>query len=253
MTDLFSLAGRSALVTGASSGLGRHFALTLAEAGADVALAARRRDRLEALAREVEALGRRAVPVAMDVADERSVVEGVASAWQGLGGIDVLVNNAGVSVPKFALETSAEEWHRVLDANLTGAFLVTREVARRMAERGQGGAIVNNASAVAFKVMKGLASYAASKAGLIQLTQALALEFARDKIRVNAIAPGPIATEALAGVGQDILDRVMATMCVPRIGQPEDLVGALLFLASDMSAWMSGQVLVVDGGTIMMG
>lgn len=249
MTDLFSLAGRSALVTGASSGLGRHFALTLAEAGADVALAARRKDRLEALAREVEALGRRAVPVAMDVADERSVVEGVAAAWQGLGGIDVVVNNAGVSVPKFALETSAEEWRRVLDANLTGAFLVTREVARRMAERGQGGAIVNNASAIAFKVMKGLASYAASKAGLIQLTQALALEFARDKIRVNAIAPGYVLTDLnreffATPQGAKLIERIPER----RLGRMEELDGALLLLASDAGAYMTGSVILVDGG-----
>lgn len=249
MNDPFSLAGRRALVTGASSGLGRHFALTLARAGADIVLAARRREKLEALAREIEALGRRALPVPMDVTDEASVADGVAAAWRGLGALDVLVNNAGISIPKFALETDAEEWRRVLDANLTGAFLVAREVARRMVEHGRGGSIINNASAIGFKVLKGLASYAASKAGLIQLTEALALEFARDNIRVNALAPGYFLTD----INREFFDtpqgeKLIERISFRRLGRLEELDGALLLLASDASSYMTGSVILVDGG-----
>ncbi len=248
-TSRFSLAGKGALITGASSGLGRHFALTLARAGADVALAARREAALRTLAEDIAKTGRRAVPIAMDVTDGESVVEGVAQAWQALGKLDVLVNNAGISIPKFALDTSEEEWDRVLDANLKGAFLVAREVAKRMAARGQGGSIVNNASAVVFKVMKTLASYAASKGGLVSLTEALALEFARDGIRVNALAPGYFLTE----INRDFFDTAPGAKLIERVpfrrlGHMEELEGALLLLASEAGSFMTGSVIRVDGG-----
>lgn len=249
MDDLFSLRGRRALVTGASGGLGRHFALTLARAGADVAVAARRADKLEAVAGEIEKLGVRAAAVEMDVTLQASVEQGVAAAEGALGSLDLLVNNAGVAVSKPALEADVEDWDFVLDTNLKGAYLVAREVARRMVAHERGGVIVNNASAIALKVMKGLASYAASKAGLVQLTQSLALELARYDIRVNALCPGYFATDINKGffdtpAGQRLIERIPQR----RLGDMSALDGPLLLLASDASKYMTGSLIVIDGG-----
>ncbi|MEE9302095.1 MAG: SDR family NAD(P)-dependent oxidoreductase [Alphaproteobacteria bacterium] len=249
MDDLFSLRGHRALVTGASGGLGRHFALTLARAGADVAVTARRADKLEAVAGEIEKLGVRAAAVEMDVTLQASVEQGVAAAEGALGSLDLLVNNAGVAVSKPALEADVEDWDFVLDTNLKGAYLVAREVARRMVAHERGGVIVNNASAIALKVMKGLASYAASKAGLVQLTQSLALELARYDIRVNALCPGYFATDINKGffdtpAGQRLIERIPQR----RLGDMSALDGPLLLLASDASKYMTGSLIVIDGG-----
>ncbi|MGI9332574.1 MAG: SDR family NAD(P)-dependent oxidoreductase [Gammaproteobacteria bacterium] len=250
-SQLFRLDGKVALVTGASSGLGRHFAALLAAQGASVVLAARRRDALEAAAEDIRASGGTAAAVALDVTQESSVVEAVVAAEKALGPIDVLLNNSGVAVTKMALDMESEDWDYVMDTNLKGAFLVAREVARRMADRGEGGCIVNTASIIAFRLMGGLSAYAASKAALVQLTHALSMELARHRIRVNAIAPGYIRTEINESffetpAGEAIIRRIPQR----RLGEPSDLDGAMLLLASDASAYMTGSVLTVDGGFV---
>ncbi|HUI18884.1 MAG TPA: glucose 1-dehydrogenase [Alphaproteobacteria bacterium] len=249
MPPLFDIAGKAAIVTGASSGLGRHFALTLARQGAKVALMARRIDRLAELRKEIEGFDGRAVEIALDLARGESVREAVAAAEEELGPIAILVNNAGLAEPKAALELTEAEWDRTLDVNLRGAWLMAQETAKHMVRLGHGGSIVNIASITAFRVVGHLAAYAASKAALVQLTSALALELARHRIRVNAIAPGYIETE----INRDYFASPAGAALVKRIpqrrlGKPEDLEGALLLLASEASAFMTGSVIVVDGG-----
>jgi NAD(P)-dependent dehydrogenase (short-subunit alcohol dehydrogenase family) len=237
---MFSLHGRRALVTGASGLLGAHFARTLREAGAEVVLAARRPEACEALARDLAA-----TVVPLDVRHQASVDAAVAAA----GPLDILVNNAGVAATRPFLEVGAEEWDAVLDVNLRGAFLVGQAVARGMAERKQGGSIVNIASILGTRIIPGVASYTAAKAGLLQLTRQMAVELARHSIRVNAIAPGYIASDINAEffatpAGEAIVKRVPQR----RLGQPGDLDGALLLLASDAGRHMTGSTITVDGG-----
>lgn len=247
----FSLHGRTALVTGASSGLGKRFAMTLARAGADVILAARRTERLETLAAEIEGEGRKAHVVALDVVDTASIEQAVKQAAGLAGKIDILVNNAGVAVTEPALEHTEENWDFVVDTNLKGAFFVAQAVARHMAENG-GGSIVNIASILAERVLKQLVSYAAAKAGLVQATKAMALEWARYDIRVNAIAPGYIITE----INRDFLtgeggDKMRKGVPMRRFGEEHDLDGPLLLLASDASRFMTGSLITVDGGYVL--
>ena len=247
--DLFRLDGRTALVTGASGGLGRHFALVLARAGASVVVAARRAERLEEVAAEIVAAGAAAAAVALDVTDGAAVKAAFDGAEKALGPIDVLINNAGVAMTKPALETEEADWDHVLDTNLKGAWLVAREAARRMVDGGGGGNIVNLGSIVAERVAGGLSAYAASKAGLIQLTRVLAVELARYSIRVNALAPGYIETDInhdyfATDAGQRTIKRIPQR----RVGRPGDLDGPLLLLASGASAFMTGSVITVDGG-----
>ncbi|HKY93929.1 MAG TPA: SDR family NAD(P)-dependent oxidoreductase [Kiloniellales bacterium] len=243
------LSGQVALVTGASSGLGRRFALTLARAGAKVALAARRVDRLETLAQEIAAFDGRALPIAMDVRDAASVGAAFEAAETELGPLTVVINNAGIAQTKAALELSEADWSQVIETNLTGVFRVAQAAARRMAAVGQGGSIVNIASILGLGGATQLAAYSTAKAGVLNLTRTLALEWARHRIRVNALAPGYIVTEInredLAGkVGEILLKKIPQR----RFGTPEDLDGALLLLASPASAFMTGSVIVVDGG-----
>ena len=252
MQGLFDLSARNALVTGASSGLGRHFARVLARAGANVALAARRREELESLAREIEAEaeGRRGVPVLMDVRDGASVALGFDRAQEALGALHIVVNNAGIAPVAAFPGQSEAEWSETIATNLHGAWLVAREAAKRMTDADVEGSIINIASIYAFRVTRGLSGYAAAKAGLVQLTRALSLELASRRIRVNAIAPGYIRTE----MNRDFIATpagVAMTRRVPqrRIGAPEDLDGALLLLASDRaSGYMTGSVITIDGG-----
>lgn len=243
------LSGVAAIVTGAGTGLGRHFALTLARAGAKVALCGRRLDPLVAVQRAIEGFDGRALPILIDVADAASVKAGVAAAEQELGAITILVNNSGIVVDKPALEQDESEWDRVVDTNLKGAFLMAQEVARHMVRLGHGGSIVNIASILAQRASARVVGYAASKAGLEHLTRALAVEWARHQIRVNAIAPGYIETdinrEFLASpAGQSIAKKVP----MRRFGRPEDLEGPLLLLCSPAAAYMTGSVITVDGG-----
>ena len=249
MTLSLDLSDRPALVTGASGGLGAHFARTLARHGAPVVLAARRVDRLEALAESIAAEGGTAVPVAMDVTDSGSVGAACATAEAAVGTVRVVVNNSGISRAGAALDIGEDEWDEVLDTNLKGAFLVARELAGRMVHAGGGGSIVNVASILGYRVAPGLASYAASKAGLRHLTGALALELARHGIRVNAIAPGYIETDMNRDFfGSEHGKAMIKRIPQRRLGRPEDLDGALLLLASDASAYMTGTTVVVDGG-----
>lgn len=245
---LFSLAGRVALVTGASGGLGGHFAKVLHGAGASVALAARRLDVAEAAA---ASLGGRAMAVALDVTEPSSIARAFDEVAAGFGAPpDLLVNNAGIAVTRPLLDQTPEDWDAVMDVDLRGAFLVAQEAARRLVAAGRPGAIVNIASVLGERVIPGIAGYSAAKAGLIHLTRQMAVELARHRIRVNALAPGYVATDINADffaseAGQAMIRRIPQR----RLGRLEDLTGPLLLLASDAAgAHMTGAVLVVDGG-----
>ena len=245
----FDLSGRTALVTGASSGLGRHFARTLAVHGAAVALAARRVERLEALAEEIRDAGGVACSVRMDVTDAGSVTAGLDAARDALGVPDILVNNSGIARPASTLDATEDDWAGVVGTNLEGAWRVAQGTARRMVDSGRPGTIVNVLSILAFGVARGLGSYAASKAGLLQITRTMAMELARHRVRVNAIAPGYVLTEMnreffASDAGQAMIEHIPQR----RIGDPSELDGALLLLASDASAYMTGSTIVVDGG-----
>jgi NAD(P)-dependent dehydrogenase (short-subunit alcohol dehydrogenase family) len=245
----FDLAGRVALVTGASAGLGRHFAGVLARAGAAVALAARRRDVLDEVVRDLTASGGRASAVACDVTEAQSVAAAIAAAEAVLGPIDILVNNAGIAISKPLLEHNEEDWDRVVDTNLKGAWLLSRALAERWVKAGRRGRIVNIASLLALRPIRNVPSYCAAKAGLMHLTHTMAMELGRRGITVNAIAPGYFETDMNRGflrseVGQSLIGRIP----MGRAGEPADLDGALLLLASDAGAYITGAVIPVDGG-----
>jgi NAD(P)-dependent dehydrogenase (short-subunit alcohol dehydrogenase family) len=246
--QLFDLSGHTAFVTGASSGLGRHFALVLAKAGAAVAVGARRADRLASLIDEITAIGGRAIAVNLDVGSRDSVVTALDATTTTLGVADIIVNNAGVTATKRVLEYSDEDWDAVLDTNLRGAWIVAQEAAKRLVAAKQPGNIVNISSIYSSRVSPGVLPYTVSKAGVKHLTKALALEFARFGIRVNAIAPGYIATDLnrdflASEAGQRLRMRVPAQ----RFGEQHELDGALLLLASKAGAYISGTEIVVDG------
>jgi NAD(P)-dependent dehydrogenase (short-subunit alcohol dehydrogenase family) len=248
----FSILGRNALVTGASSGLGRHFASVLTSAGAKVAIAARRVDRLHALEAEIRKNGGRALPVALDVTDRQSVDQAFDAAEAALGPITILINNAGVPSESFFLQTSEEEWRAVADVNLDGVFRVGQEAARRMTAHDAGGSIINIASILSFGAMKSLSAYAATKAAVVSLTKSMALELARHGIRVNALAPGYFATEINDGfLASDAGKRVLGRVPMRRAGRLEELDAPLLLLASDAGSFITGSVITVDGGHLL--
>ena len=243
----FSLHGKRALVTGASGGLGAHFARLLAANGASVALAARRVSSCQHTAADIVATGGSAVAVELDVGAATSVDSAVDAVVAQFGGLDIVINNAGIAATAALLDQGEEEWSRVLDTNLTGAFRVARSAARHM--KGSGGSIINIASILGLRIMSHVGAYAASKAGLVQLTRSMALEWARYKIRVNALCPGYVLTDInrdfmATEAGQAIIKRVP----MRRIATPEDLDGPLLLLASDAGAYLTGVALPVDGG-----
>lgn len=249
--DRFRLDGKLALVTGASSGLGQHFVSVLAGAGARVALAARRIDKLQDQVAELSAAGIEARAFVMDVSDAASV----ARAFDALGAWsipDIVVNNAGVTVTKPALAQTPQDFDQVLDTNLKGCWLVATEAARRLVAANRPGSIINVASILAERVAGGVAPYAISKAGVLQATKALALELARHQIRVNALLPGYVVTD----LNRDFLlseagDKLKARIPSRRFGELSDLDGPLLLLASDAGAAMSGSSLAVDGAHLV--
>jgi len=244
--ELFALQGRHALVTGGGTGLGKAFALQLAAAGADVSLAGRRTAPLEETAALIREGGGSAHCISLDVSDAVSV----AAAFAALHApVDILINNAGFAADTMLLDLEEDDWDRVFDANLKGSWLVARAAARMMIAAGIRGSVINIASVLGSAVQKGTAPYAAAKAGLIHLTRAMALEWARNGIRVNAIAPGYYYTDMAAEYLDSDSGRAMVKRILQRrLGAPEELGGAILLLASDASAYMTGSVVTVDGG-----
>jgi NAD(P)-dependent dehydrogenase (short-subunit alcohol dehydrogenase family) len=250
--SLFDVRGKVALVTGASSGLGSHFARTLAASGATVVVSARRAEKLAALVDEILQAGGKAIAVPMDVNERASVAEAIAAAGRSAGVPDIVVNNAGIAQGKPSIELTEEDWRQVMNTNLDGAWRVAQESAKAMVAAGKGGSIINIASVLGLRVANALLAYATAKAGLIQATKALALEWSRYRIRVNAIAPGYIETDMTRAffateAGQATIKRVPQR----RIGKPSDLDGALLLLASEASSYMTGSIVVVDGGHVV--
>ena len=248
--ERFGLQGRRALVTGASSGLGRHFALSLAAAGAAVVVAARSVDKLEETVAEIRANGGEALAVRLDVTDPASV----KAAFDQIGDpvADVIVNNAGVAISRPLLEQTEADWDSVVDTNLKGAWLVAQEAARRLVAAKRPGSIVNIASITGERVAGGVVPYCTSKAGVIHMTRAMALELARHGIRVNALAPGYVQTE----LNRDFLasepgERLRSRIPQRRFGSQDELVGPLLLLASDAGAYITGSVVVADGGHLV--
>ena len=250
--EMFSLTGRVALVTGASSGLGTQFAKALADNGAAVTLVARRADRLKALKDEIESKGGKAVAVEADVTDNVAMVRAFDVAEKAFGTVTILVNNAGIAHSGRAVEMPPEEWHKVVSTNLDAVFFWAQEAARRMLAAKKQGAIVNIASVLGLAVSKGAVAYAAAKAGVVQVTKALAVELAFKGVRVNAIAPGWFVTE----MNDDYLMSEAGTAIkreIPmgRFGNPGDLDGALLLLTSDAGSYITGAIIVVDGGQVV--
>jgi NAD(P)-dependent dehydrogenase (short-subunit alcohol dehydrogenase family) len=254
MADLFALQARHALVTGASSGLGRHFAGVLAAAGAKVTVAARRESALQQTVKSIRAAGGDAQGVRMDVTNTGSVEQAFAEAEAQFGPVRILINNAGVTVARPALEMTENDWTSVIDTNLKGAWVVAQHAGRRMIHHAVEGNIVNIASITGLRVAGGIAPYAISKAGVLQMTKALALEWARHGIRVNALAPGYIETELndaffSSEPGKALIRRIPQR----RLGEARELDGPLLLLASDAGSYMTGSVIAVDGGHLVSG
>jgi len=250
--DMFSLKGRVALVTGPSSGLGVQFAKALADNGAAVALVARRADRLKSLKDEIEGKGGRAVAIEADVTDHAAVARTFDAAEKAFGTVTILVNNAGIAHGGRAVEMPPEEWRKVLSTNLDAVFFWAQEAARRLLAAKKQGAIVNIASVLGLAVSKGAVAYAAAKAGVVQVTKALAVELAFKGVRVNAIAPGWFVTEMnddyLSGEAGTAIKREIP---MGRFGNPGDLDGALLLLVSDAGSYITGATIVVDGGQVV--
>ncbi len=248
-TDLFDLTGKVAVVTGASRGLGQYFARALANAGADLVITSRHLSDLKPFQDEIESLGRRVLPLELNVRETTTIRDKAEMAWRHFGKIDILVNNAGCNVRKNAFEISAEDWDLVVETNLRGAFFVAQAFARHMVER-EYGRIINIGSVTSVFGYAGLAPYCASRGGIKQLTMSLADEWGPHGVTVNCLAPGWFRTKQNSILYENprwveyITDRIP----LKRPGLPDDLNGAVVFLASDASAYITGQTLLVDGG-----
>jgi 3-oxoacyl-[acyl-carrier protein] reductase len=244
---MFSLKEKVALVTGASQGIGRATALALAEAGAKVAVAARSADKLASLVAEIETSGGQALAVPMDVADAAQVKAGFQQTLAKFGRLDILVNNAAITRDTLALRMKLEDWEAVLRTNLTGAHLCIQQALGAMLKQ-RSGRIINLTSVVAETGNAGQANYVASKAGLIGLTRAIAVEVASRSITVNAVAPGFIDTPMTEPLSQELKDKMKAMIPLGRFGQDREIAAAIVFLASDEAGYITGQVLGVNGG-----
>ncbi len=247
---MFSLQDKVALITGASQGIGRATALVLAEAGAKVAIAARSRDKLEALAKEIEAAGRKALVVRMDIADAAQIKAGFQQTLAHFGRLDILVNNAALARDGLAIRMKLEDWETVLRTNLTGAHLCIQQALSPMIKQ-RSGRIINITSVVAETGNAGQANYVAAKAGLIGLTRAIAVEVASRNITVNAVAPGFITTPMTDPLPDKVKEDMKARIPLGRFGTERDVAAAIVFLASDEAAYITGHVLDVNGGMYM--
>jgi len=253
MTATVDLSGKTALVTGASTGLGWQMALTLAKAGAHVAVTARRTDRLAELAAEIARFDGRALPLEMDVRRPAAIRAAVEKAETELGGLDILVNNAGVAVQRKPEDYSEDDYFYLMETNLHGAWFCAQAVGRGMIARGRGGKILNVASLLGLRPLPQLAVYAMTKAAVMQMTRALALEWARHRIDVNAICPGYIETEMNAAHWQtEAGKRFVARFPRRRVGTPDALDGLTLLLCSSQSDFMTGSIIPVDDGQSLM-
>ena len=250
--DLFKLEGKVALITGAGSGLGRQFAETLSDAGASVVLAARRREKLEETAELVRNKGGNAICLELDVTDSLSVTNCVRETTSEFGTPDILVNNAGIAKQAFLTDISEDDWDAVLDTNLKGVFMVAQAVVKSMINADKHGSIINIASVLGLRVSKALGSYIAAKSAVVQLTKAMAIEWSRYNIRVNALAPGYFITEInkeqfADGSAEEFL---MRRVPMSRVGDLREIAGPLLLLASDAGSYMTGSIIAVDGGHV---
>ncbi|SLN55054.1 SDR family oxidoreductase [Oceanibacterium hippocampi] len=253
MTNPFRLDGKTALVTGASSGLGWRFAQVLARAGAHVGITARRTDRLEELATEIRAFDGRAMPFRMDVTDNASIEAAVEAVETELGPIDILINNSGVSREGLAVDLSEDDYDFVMNTNVKGAFFVAQAVAKRMIPRGRGGRIVNIASIAGLRTLPTLSVYCMSKAAVIHMTRSLAHEWTRYGINVNAICPGYVETE----MNRDYWEteggrKLISKLPRRRLGNVDDLDGALMLMVAEESRFINGAILPVDDGLTVM-
>jgi gluconate 5-dehydrogenase len=247
-SKLFDLTGQVALITGASRGLGQYFGRALAHAGADLIVTSRRKDDLQPFVTEIESLGRKAIPLALDVRSQESI-RALAASVKSLGQVHILVNNAGCNVRKPALDVTWDDWNLILETNLRGSFFVAQQIAKQMVPHGYG-RIVNIGSVTSVFGYAGLAPYGASRGGIRQLTMSLADDWGRYGITVNCLAPGwfQTAQNKVLYENKEWVEYLIDRIPLKRPGEPHDLDGAIVFLASEASRYITGQTLLVDGG-----